>query len=229
MNLSKTGLAIAISVLLASGGVFADSNDSNGSDDILSGNNLNSNQNNSVNDSGNGNLDDSGNTLTATDNSTNDSGNLDVEDSGNTLTATDNSTNDSGNLDVEDSGNTLTATDNSTNDSGNVDDSGNVLTNTENDNDSTWNNSNNRLSNNESYEITIESDTVIANATTLGSVAGATVVYGAGGNHGQVSVDNMNTMNGFGSAAGITTVAQNSGGNSLVQQSVAVNASVFTD
>lgn len=182
-------------------------------------------------------VDDSGNTATYTeantdtDNSVANSGNTANLASGNTMT--DNS--------VDDSGNTATYTEANTDIDNSVDDSGNTATvasgntnsstngsyNDGSDNSNTWNNSANTYTN--TYEIDLDSDTVVASSTLGGSVSGVSVVYGAGGNKGRVSVDNINRMDGFGSAAGIVTVAQNAGSNSLIQQSVSTNASVFTD
>ncbi|MEH0740129.1 hypothetical protein H4F05_01295 [Vibrio cholerae] len=237
MNLQKTGIAVAMSALFVSGIAWADNNNS---DDFLSHNTDSSN-----------NWDDSANTVTQTetvydndtDNSVANSGNTanlasgntmtdnSVDDSGNTATYTeanseiDNSVDDSGNTANIASGNTLT--DNSVDDSGNTNSSTNDSYNDGSDNSNTWNNSANTYTT--TYEIDLDSDTVVASSTLSGNVTGVAVVYGAGGNQGRVSVDNINRMDGFGSAAGIVTVAQNAGSNSLIQQSVSTNASVFTD
>lgn len=245
MNLQKTGIAVAMSALFVSGIAWADNNNS---DDFLSHNTDSSN-----------NWDDSANTVTQTqtvydndtDNSVANSGNTanlasgntmtdnSVDDSGNTATYTeanseiDNSVDDSGNTANIASGNTLT--DNSVDDSGNTATvaSGNTNSSTNgsyndgSDNSNTWNNSANTYTT--TYEIDLDSDTVVASSTLSGNVTGVAVVYGAGGNQGRVTVDNINRMDGFGSAAGIVTVAQNAGSNSLIQQSVSTNASVFTD
>ena len=69
---------------------------------------------------------------------------------------------------------------------------------------------------------------VVANSEVMGQVHSASVTYDAGEKDAKVKVENVNNLGGLDSAAGITTVAQNAGANSLIQQSVATNASVFT-
>ncbi|MFH4247308.1 hypothetical protein WAI89_21380, partial [Acinetobacter baumannii] len=69
---------------------------------------------------------------------------------------------------------------------------------------------------------------VVASSSLMGGVTGASVIYATNADDTRVRVENMNTLGGLGGAAGITTVGQNAGSNSLVQQSVTTNASVFT-
>jgi len=71
-------------------------------------------------------------------------------------------------------------------------------------------------------------DMVVADSKVMGGVHSASVTYKADAKDAKVKVENVNNLGGLGGAAGITTVAQNAGSNSLIQQSVATNASVFT-
>ncbi|GAA5646960.1 hypothetical protein [Vibrio proteolyticus] len=101
-------------------------------------------------------------------------------------------------------------------------------------------------SNKQSLEISVDMDTVVAQNDLSGEVSDTSVSYGAtsspaqsrGRGHGHdnseeccggLTVNHSNSLGGFNSAAGISTVAQNAGNNSLIQQAVSTNASVFTD
>jgi hypothetical protein len=74
-------------------------------------------------------------------------------------------------------------------------------------------------------------DQVVASSVLMGSVARTTVTYGMSDeNKGDFNVTHSNNIdNSFSTVSGITTIGQNSGANSMVQQSVTTNASVFTD
>ena len=80
---------------------------------------------------------------------------------------------------------------------------------------------------------------VVAKSDLDGHISNVSVEYGeAGAMHRRggcdkcagagVDVRNSNSIDGFASAAGITTIGQNAGAASLVQQSVVTNASVHT-
>ncbi|NAW59012.1 hypothetical protein [Vibrio sp. V36_P2S2PM302] len=100
-------------------------------------------------------------------------------------------------------------------------------------------------SNSQSLDIRLDMDTVVAQNDLSGEVSNTSVSYGAssspsqsfGRGHGRddeaccgsLTVNHSNSLGGFNGAAGINTVAQNAGNNSLVQQAVSTNASVFTD
>lgn len=100
----------------------------------------------------------------------------------------------------------------------------------------------------ESTDISIDVDTVIAESALSAEVTGNTVSYGAssspassrgfGRGHGHdnddsccggLTVTHTNSLSGFDGAAGINVVGQNAGNNSLVQQAISTNASVFTN
>ncbi|GAL30143.1 hypothetical protein JCM19239_5997 [Vibrio variabilis] len=71
---------------------------------------------------------------------------------------------------------------------------------------------------------------VTANSTVMGGIHSTSVSLDDDGNNsGTFRIDNVNNLGGLGGAAGITAVAQNAGASSLIQQSIATNASVFTD
>lgn len=223
----------AIATDLSDNGSFNDTNSHNSASDtdLLSNNDtdlLSNNTDNSVNDSGNS------KNVVATDDSFNSkSVDMDIdktEDSYNTKTSS---------LDVdktEDSYNTknVMATDDSFN-TKNVDiDKTDDSYNTQNSIDDSYNTTNNAewkmYSSTESHFINIDTDTVVATSSLSGSIGGVGVTYGAGGFLGNdVAVHNMNMMSGMNGAAGITTVSQNTGANSLTQQAVTTNASVFTN
>ncbi|ELL9330602.1 hypothetical protein [Vibrio fluvialis] len=221
MNVRKSGMAIAIAALMTSGLAWADtSNDAFGSDDVASHNDLFS-DNTAINTTNT-----TTNTAVATDLSDNGSYNDTNSNNAQLLSNnTDNSVDDSGNMDdsyntdnsVDDSGNMLTYTDDSFN-----------TTNTTS-NSAQWNNSANMYNHEESYEISIEADTVVASASLTGSVGGVGVNYTGGFLASDVDVRNVNSLSGMNGVAGITTVSQNSGANSLTQQAVSTNASVFTN
>lgn len=223
MNVRKSGMAIAIAALMTSGLAWADtSNDAFGSDDVASHNDLFS-DNTAINTT---NTTTTTNTAVATDLSDNGSYNDTNSNNAQLLSNnTDNSVDDSGNMDdsyntdnsVDDSGNMLTYTDDSFN-----------TTNTTS-NSAQWNNSANMYNHEESYEISIEADTVVASASLTGSVGGVGVNYTGGFLASDVDVRNVNSLSGMNGVAGITTVSQNSGANSLTQQAVSTNASVFTN
>lgn len=78
-------------------------------------------------------------------------------------------------------------------------------------------------------------DTMVATSALKGKLSNVSVMYSSGGSKGHgrhgdsgccgsLTVKNSNSLSGFDSAAGITSVAQNVGGNALTQQSVAINA-----
>ncbi|MDF4588430.1 dentin sialophosphoprotein, partial [Vibrio parahaemolyticus] len=77
-------------------------------------------------------------------------------------------------------------------------------------------------------QVHMDTDMVVASSSLMGGVTGASVIYATNADDTRVRVENINTLGGLGGAAGITTVGQNAGSNSLVQQSVTTNASVFT-
>ncbi len=70
---------------------------------------------------------------------------------------------------------------------------------------------------------------VVASSNLMGQVYSTSVNYDSSDEDNVLRVENVNNLGGFNNAAGITTVAQNAGANSLVQQSVATNASLFTE
>ncbi|MGR5471141.1 dentin sialophosphoprotein, partial [Vibrio astriarenae] len=72
----------------------------------------------------------------------------------------------------------------------------------------------------------MDSDTVVATSEVMGSVSSTSVNYSTMEKDSTVRVDNVNNLGGMDGASGITTVAQSAGGNALIQQSVATNASV---
>ncbi len=255
MNVSKTAISIAVSTLMVSGAAWADSYDA----DVLSDNEtyvdasttnsatesfntdtslLSNNTDNSMTDNSNTQTTDADFELTSTntDNSITDSGNTQTTDTDVDLLSnnTDNSTTDNSNVETTDTDVDLLSnnTDNSTTDNSNVEstDTDVDLLSNNTDNSAQWNNSANTFSNDESYELTIDSDIVVASSSLSGTVSGVGVEYDGGGFFSAgVSVNNMNTLDGMNSAAGIVTVSQNSGANSLTQQAVTTNASLFTD
>lgn len=106
--------------------------------------------------------------------------------------------------------------------------------------DNTWRNSNNLID--ASHKLSFEVDMVLAKSDLDGHISHTSVEYGESasmGYHGRggcnkcagagVKVNNNNTMTGFNNAAGITTVGQSAGANSMVQQSVVTNATVQTN
>ncbi len=202
MKLCKTGIAIAVSTLMASGAAWAvaDNNDvlSNNttyvdaSDTTTTTTNTDLSDNNSFNDTNSNNSSTDVDLLSNNDTETN------------TLTSNDNDT------DVDLLSNN---TDNSVNNSGNSS------------NSASWSDS----SSTQTYELNIDSEVVVANASLSGNVSGVGVSYGGGFVSAGVSVNNMNSLDGMSGAAGIVTVSQNSGANSLTQQAVTTNASLFTD
>ncbi|CAM3267921.1 MULTISPECIES: hypothetical protein [Vibrio] len=202
MNICKTGIAIAVSSLMASGSAWAlvDNNDvlSNNttyvdaSDTTTTTTNTDLSDNNSFNDTNSNNSSTDVDLLSNNDTETN------------TLTSNDNDT------DVDLLSNN---TDNSVNNSGNSS------------NSASWTDN----SSSQSYELSIDSEVVVANASLSGNVSGVGVSYGGGFVSAGVSVNNMNSLDGMSGAAGIVTVSQNSGANSLTQQAVTTNASLFTD
>lgn len=78
----------------------------------------------------------------------------------------------------------------------------------------------------------LDMNTMVATSALEGQLSNVSVMYSSGGSQGygrkgccgSVSVKNSNSLSGFDSASGITSVAQNVGGNALTQQSVAINA-----
>ncbi|WP_261815321.1 hypothetical protein [Vibrio gallicus] len=88
------------------------------------------------------------------------------------------------------------------------------------------------------FDLDVEANFVVANSELNGEVDDNDIDLGSAGQgykRGQKSsgagmgLSASNTLNGMDNVSGITTVAQNSGANSLVQQSVNTNASLHTD
>ncbi len=213
MSIRKTGIAIAVGALLMSGSVWADndsSNDAFGSDDLASHNDvLSDNETNLLSD----------NTTTTIVTDASDNSDMSTNDSNNDVDLLSNNDTEtnllSGN---ETETNLLSGNETETNLL-----SGNETT-------TSWT-SNSWSSMEYTTEIDIDSDIVIASSDLEGTVTGNNVFYGSGGGFGFVNpggpVSNSNSISGMDGAAGITTVAQISGPNSLVQQSVNTNASLF--
>jgi len=217
MNVRKTAISIAVGTFMISGAAWADTYDA----DLLSDNEtyVDASTANTATDSFNTDTDllsnNTDNSVTATDSSTTTDADVDLLSNNTDSSTTDNSTSTDADVDLLSNN-----TDNSVDNSGNS-----TSTNT-----ATWTNSANTLSNSESYELDIDSEIVVANASLQGSITNVGVEYDGGGFLSSgVSVNNMNTMDGMNTAAGIITVSQNSGSNSLTQQSVTTNASLFTE
>lgn len=205
MNLKKTGMAIAMAALVMSGSALAGGyggGSSSDNDDIFSHNNTNIGAGNDNNGNGAGN---DGNTLTSTTGGGND-GNTRISGNG-------------------DDNNRLTST------TGGGDD-----------NNKTWKNSANTTTNTNNtlnkHQLSMEVDMVVAKSDLDGHITNVQVEYGEAGSMyhrgcgkcagAGVNVRNSNSIDGFASSAGITTIGQNAGAASLVQQSVVTNASVHT-
>lgn len=108
------------------------------------------------------------------------------------------------------------------------------------DNNKTWKNSANTTTTNtlNKHQLSMEVDMVVAKSDLDGHISNVQVEYGEAGSMyhrgcgkcagAGVNVRNSNSIDGFASSAGITTIGQNAGAASLVQQSVVTNASVHT-
>eukprot|EP00050_Salpingoeca_kvevrii_P008968 m.306164 g.306164 ORF g.306164 m.306164 type:complete len:72 (+) comp18618_c0_seq1:546-761(+) len=68
---------------------------------------------------------------------------------------------------------------------------------------------------------------VVASSTLNGTAAGL-VIYTNTDDDAEIEVENFNSIDGMSGVAGIITVGQVAGANSLVQQSVVTNANLFT-
>ncbi|EGU34438.1 hypothetical protein RJD39_18780 [Vibrio scophthalmi] len=207
MNLKKTGMAIAIATFVMSGSALAGygyggGGDSTEHNDFLSHNNTNIGAGNDNNGNGAGN---DGNTLTSNKGGGDDN-NKTWKNSGNTKTKTTTGGGDDNNKTWKNSANTTTTT---------------TTTNTLN-----------------KHQLSMEVDMVVAKSDLDGHISNVSVEYGEAGSMYRrgcgkcagagVNVRNSNSIDGFASAAGITTIGQNAGAASLVQQSVVTNASVHT-
>lgn len=215
MNVRKTAISIAVGTFMISGAAWADTYEA----DLLSDNEtyVDASTANTATDSFNTETDLLSNNTdsSTTDSSTTTDADVDLLSNNTDSSTTDSSTNTDADVDLLSNN-----TDESVNNSGNS-----TSTNT-----ATWTNSANTLSNSESYELDIDSEIVVANASLQGTITSVGVEYDGGGFLSSgVSVNNMNTMDGMNNAAGIITVSQNSGANSLTQQSVTTNASLFTE
>ncbi len=202
MNVRKTGIAIAVSALMASGVAWADSNDAFGSDDVASHNQL---------------LSDNTTTVLTDASSTSDT---------DTYTTTTSDTDLLSNNDTETNllSNNETDTDLLSNNTDNsVNDSGNTS------NSAQWADNSNTYNTDNSMDLDLDADIIVTTSVLDGSVSGVGVNYGGGFVSAGVSVSNMNSLDGMSGAAGIVTVSQNSGANSLTQQAVTTNASLFAD
>ncbi|GEA51538.1 hypothetical protein VIN01S_23420 [Vibrio inusitatus NBRC 102082] len=254
MNMNKTGIALALAAILLSGNAFADGRRGNDGpntqsvpsdsvevdDNYVNGGNNNKQWEDSANMQGSGNnhnnTDDNSNSLEVADSFNLDS-DIDVDKSNNSTHDTDNSKNldvaDSFNLDtdidVDKSNNSTHDTDNSKNldvaDSFNIDADGST-------NDSY----------NQTYELDIDATFVVANSSLDGEVNDNEIEIGSSGGgyeqrgrssrpsaSGAVNLRAVNSVDGMRNVAGITSVAQNAGANSLVQQSVNTNASIIPE
>ncbi|ANU39052.1 hypothetical protein RJD38_16685 [Vibrio scophthalmi] len=110
------------------------------------------------------------------------------------------------------------------------------------DNNKTWKNSANTTTTTTNtlnkHQLSMEVDMVVAKSDLDGHISNVQVEYGEAGSMyhrgcgkcagAGVNVRNSNSIDGFASSAGITTIGQNAGAASLVQQSVVTNASVHT-
>lgn len=112
------------------------------------------------------------------------------------------------------------------------------------DNNKTWKNSANTTTTTTTtntlnkHQLSMEVDMVVAKSDLDGHISNVSVEYGEAGSMYRrgcgkcagagVNVRNSNSIDGFASSAGITTIGQNAGAASLVQQSVVTNASVHT-
>ncbi|MGF1909464.1 hypothetical protein L4C38_08490 [Vibrio kasasachensis] len=209
MNLKKTGIAIAMAAMmmsgavLAGGGGYGGGHGGGGTDtdiDVLSNNDLGNGPGHDNND--------------ITTNNGNDDNDIDTNN---------------GNDD-----NTFVVIKKSND--GNDD---NQFTSNNGNDDNTWRNSNNMLD--ASHNLSFEVDMVLAKSDLDGHISNTSVKYGESASSGYhhrgcnkcagagVKVNNTNTMKGFNNAAGITTVGQSAGANSMVQQSVVTNATVQTN
>ncbi|MBA5761242.1 hypothetical protein H2O73_02710 [Vibrio sp. 404] len=210
MNLKKTGIAVAMAAMMMSGAAMAGYGGGYGGTDtdvdVLSNNDLLS-DNNVGNGPGHDNND-------ITTNNGNDDNDIDT-----------NNGNDDNNLIWIDKSN-----------DGNDD---NEFTSNNGNDDNTWRNSNNQID--ASHNLSFEVDMVLAKSDLDGHISNTSVEYGESASMGYhhhgcnkcagagVKVNNTNTMTGFNNAAGITTVGQSAGANSMVQQSVVTNATVQTN
>jgi len=82
---------------------------------------------------------------------------------------------------------------------------------------------------NTAVDVLIESDSVVAEADLNGTVSNVSATNSQSALLGIQRVRASNSLDGFSATAGITTVGQNAGANSMVQQAVSTNASVFTN
>ncbi|GEA62608.1 hypothetical protein [Vibrio comitans] len=256
MTFYKTNVAIALAAILLSANALAKPGGSGGpqqqsapsesvdvDDNYVNGGNNNKQWEDSANidmqGSGNNhnNTDDNSKSLDVTDSFKLDS-DIDVDKSNNSTHDTDNSKS----LDVADSFKVDTDIDvdksnNSTHDTDNsknldIADSFNI------DADGSTNNSNNRT-----YELDIDATFVVATSELNGEVDENEVEIGSSGAgydrgrkgpsrpsaSGAVNLRAVNSVDGMRNVAGITSVAQNAGANSLVQQSVNTNASIIPE
>ena len=208
MNLKNTGLAIAIAALVMSGSALAGGyggghggggGDSTEHNDFLSHNNTNIGAGDDNNGNGAGN---DGNNLTSNVGGGDDN-NKSWKNSANTTSGG----GDDNNKSWKNSANTTTTT-----------------------------TTTNSLSN---HQLSFEVDMVLAKSDLDGHISNVQVEYGEAGSKyhrrgcnecagAGVNVRNSNSIDGFASSAGITTIGQNAGAASLVQQSVVTNASVHT-
>lgn len=153
----------------------------------------------------------------------------DVEDSFNMDDSFNHTTSDNG-----DDGNTLTSTSNSIDDSFNHTSSNDGNDNNSYSNDQEWSNDQDwdmdytQTDIDTDISVDLDMDTMVATSALQGTLSGVSVSYDSTNAVvaccSTVKVQNSNSLSGFNSAAGITSVAQNVGGNALTQQSVAINA-----
>jgi len=231
MNLKKTGIAIAMAAMMMSGAAMAGYG---GGADYLSDNTLEIGAGNDNNNNGGGN---DNNQYTSNDgNDNNDNNNNGAGNDHNKYTS--NNGDDNNKIGGGDDNNK------EWNDSANV---GNG-----DDNNKEWNHSANNTATNTmtnsqniidaSHNLSFEVDMVLAKSDLDGHITHTNVEYGESAKSGYhprggcntcagagVEVNNTNTMTGFNNAAGITTVGQSAGANSMVQQSVVTNATVQTN
>ncbi|MGD8111542.1 hypothetical protein [Vibrio sp. TRT 17S01] len=96
------------------------------------------------------------------------------------------------------------------------------------DGNNSWSDSLNTTTTTTNTSISLESDMVVADADLNGSISNVSATNTQLALFGYQRVSSANSLDGFSGTAGITTVGQNAGANSMVQQAVTTNASVFT-
>ena len=209
MILSKTGLAIAVSALLFSGSSLAFNGVDDGNGNAQWDDSANTTNTTNTNTLGVG-IDDSFNQLT------DNSDNLDVEVDDSFNDDTTNNTNTTLGVGIDDSFNEYEYTDNSDTLDVEIDDSFND------------NSTNDSYNTDDSYNtLSVSTDMVVASSTLNGTAAGL-VIYTNTDDFADIEVGNYNSIDGMSGVAGIVTVGQVAGANSLVQQSVVTNANLFT-